>query len=119
VTLATLVCGARASLREAAIAEAIDTSHSSALILEGLPDGTTSLDGISDLNNVHIARIAPGCPCCTGNLTMRVTLNRILRRRPARLFISLATATHLEQIRHFLQQPPYDKLLMLTNDIHA
>jgi hypothetical protein len=119
VTLTTLVCGARACLREAAIADAVDTSHSTALILEGLPDGTTSLDGISDLQNVHTARIAPGCLCCTGNLTMRVTLNRILRHPPARLFISLATATHLEQIRHFLQQSPYDKLLAFTTDIQA
>lgn len=106
-------------MREAAIADAIDTNCSTALILEGLPDGTTALDSVADRNNVHIARIAPGCLCCTGNLTMRVTLNRILRQAPARLFISLATATHLEQIRRFLQQPPYDKLLVLTKDIQA
>jgi hypothetical protein len=119
VTLTTLVCGARASLREGAIADAVDTSHSTALILEGLPDGTTPLDGIPDIKNVYIARIAPGCMCCIGNLTMRVTLNRILRHPPARLFISLATATHLDQIRQFLQQPPYDKLLTLTIDMQA
>jgi hypothetical protein len=119
VTLTTLVCAARASLREAAIAHALDTRESTAVILEGLPDGTTSLDGISDLKNVHIARIAPGCPCCIGNLTMRVTLQRVLRHPPARLFISLATASHVARIRHYLQQPPYDKLLILTNDLQA
>jgi hypothetical protein len=118
-TLTTLVNGARASAREAAIAEAIDTSCSTALILEGLPDGTAPLESVSGLTNVHIARIAPGCPCCTGNLTMRVTLNRILRRPPARLFISLASADHLEQIRRFLQQPPYDNLLTLTEDMQG
>ncbi|MDB5771321.1 MAG: hypothetical protein V7606_3881 [Burkholderiales bacterium] len=117
MTLTTLVIGARASLREAAIAGALDADSLTALILEGLPDGTTALDGIADLKNVHIARIAPGCPCCTGNLTMRVTLNRILRRPPARLFISLASTTHLEETRRFLQQPPYDKLLVLTKDV--
>jgi hypothetical protein len=119
VTLATLVTGSRASAREAAIAAAIDISQTTALILEGLPDGSTQLDGIAALHNVHVARIAPGCLCCTGNLTMRVTLNRILRRPPAHLYISLATAAHLEQIRNFLLQPPYDKLLVLTEDIRA
>jgi G3E family GTPase len=118
VTLTTLVSGARASAREAAIAAVIDPNTTTALILEGLPDATTQLDGITDRQTVYIARIAPGCLCCTGNLTMRVTLNRILRHPPARLYISLATAAHLAQIRHFLQQAPYDKLLTLTKDIY-
>lgn len=48
---------------------------------------------------------------------MRVTLNRILRHPPARLYISLAQATHLDQIRLFLTQAPYDALLVLTEDI--
>jgi hypothetical protein len=117
VTLTTLVSGAGASLREAAIAAAIDTAQTTALILEGLPDGTTTLESLSAPGMVHIARIAPGCPCCIGNLTMRVTLNRMLRHSPARLYISLATDAHLEQIRHFLQQPPYDGLLVLTADM--
>jgi G3E family GTPase len=108
-------------MREAAIAAAItadiDSDIPISLILEGLPDGASQLDDITDLKRVHIARIAPGCLCCTGNLTMRVTLNRILRQAPARLYISLATAAHLEAIRNFLQQPPYDNLLSLTNDM--
>jgi hypothetical protein len=120
VTLTTLVCGARASVREAAIADAIDASCTTALILEGLPDGTTPFapfDTAANLNNLQVARIAPGCLCCIGNLTMRVTLNRILRHPPARLFISLATASHLEQIRSFLLQAPYNQLLALTKDV--
>lgn len=123
MTLTTLVTGTRAAVREAAIAAAITTDIDlhipTALILEGLPDGASQLDGITDLETVHIVRIAPGCLCCTGNLTMRVTLNRILRQAPARLYISLATATHLDAIRSFLQQPPYDKLLSLTRAISA
>jgi hypothetical protein len=39
MTLVTLVTGARASAREAAIAAAIDPAAVTALILEGLPDG--------------------------------------------------------------------------------
>jgi hypothetical protein len=119
VTPTTLVIGARAGAREDAIAAAINPDTLTALILEGLPDGTTALDGISDLNKVHIARIAPGCPCCTGNLTMRVTLNRILRRPPKRIYISLANAAHLAETRNFLQHAPYDKLLVLTEDIEV
>ncbi len=123
MTLTTLVTGTRTTMREAAIAAAITAeidptiSTSTALILEGLPDGTSQLDSITDLEAVHIARIAPGCLCCTGNLTMRVTLNRVLRQAPERLYISIATAAHLEAIRSFLQQPPYDKLLSLTKDM--
>jgi G3E family GTPase len=66
-----------------------------------------------------IERIAPGCLCCTGNLVLRVTLNRLLRRRPGRLYIGLATTEHLDQLRSWLQAPPYDQLLELTPDLHT
>jgi hypothetical protein len=117
VILTTLVTGATASAREAAIAAFVEHGIETALILEGLPNGSPVLDDTSP--HLHIARIAPGCVCCTGNLTMRVTLNRMVRRRPARLYISLATSEHLEQIRLFLSQPPYEKLLQLTKDLHS
>ena len=116
MTLATLVVGADAQQREAAIIDALDCAQATALILEGLPSGCSPLDTIAGL---RIARIAPGCLCCSGNLTMRVTLNRILRQRPQRLFISLATAEHLDGIRRFLTNTPYDDLLQLTKDLHA
>lgn len=123
MTLATLVVGATAAAREEAIARAIDSEHPSehpiALILEGLPNGSSRLDAFLPSPLFHVARIAPGCLCCTGNLTMRVTLNRMLRHKPAQLYIGLATASHIEQIRLFLSQAPYDKLLDLTKDLHA
>lgn len=123
MTLATLVTGAAAAAREEAIARAIDSErkveHLTALILEGLPDGSSRLDEFQPSSLFHVARIAPGCLCCTGNLTMRVTLNRMLRHKPARLYIGLATASHIDQIRLFLSQAPYDKLLQLTKDLHA
>lgn len=119
MTLATLVTGATAAAREAVIAAAIDSDVITALILEGLPDGKSRLDTAADASHLHIARIAPGCLCCTGNLTMRVTLNRMLRRSPARLYIGLATSEHLERIRAFLTQAPYDDLLQLTKDLGA
>ncbi len=116
MTLATLVAGATAQQREAAIADALDSAQTTALILEGLPDARSPLTAVAGL---RIARIAPGCICCSGNLTMRVTLNRLLRQRPQRLFISLATSTHLAAIRRFLTTTPYDALLQLTKDLHV
>lgn len=117
MTPTTLVSGGSAAAREAAIAAGIDLSLRTALILEGLPDGAGKLDDLAAQGPLQIARIAPGCLCCTGNLTMRVTLNRALRHPPQRLFISLATTAHLDRIHDFLTQAPYDKLLVLTKDI--
>lgn len=117
MTLTTLVIGAHTAAREAAIAGALDAAIRTALILEGLPDGSAGLDAATPTPNLQVVRIAPGCLCCTGNLTMRVTLNRVLRHPPARLYLSLASAAHLDRIRSFLTQAPYDKLLTLTEDI--
>ena len=119
-TLVTLVIGSTAVERENAIAAAIAgmavSASDTALILEGLPSGAAPLDAIAGL---EIARIAPGCLCCVGNLTMRVTLNRLLRRSFRRLYIGLANSEHLERIRDFLVQSPYDNLLHLTEDLRV
>lgn len=114
----TLVIGSSAGARETVIAAAIAGAVpcNTAVILEGMPDG---IERLASTDTLSIARIAPGCPCCIGNLTMRVTLNRILRHAPARLYISLATAAHLHQVRQFLSEAPYDRLLVLTADIDA
>lgn len=119
MTLTTLVTGRTAAVREAAIANLLEPGVDTALILEGLPDGRTPLAAHAGVSGLHIARIAPGCLCCTGNLTMRVTLNRILRHPPVRLYIALATSEHLERIREFLTRAPYDKFLQVTKDLHA
>lgn len=115
MTLTTLVSGGNAATREAAIAAAIDPNASTAILIEGLPDGKT--DPLAAWSTLQITRIAPGCICCSGNLTMRVTLNRILRRPPQRLFISLASDAHCDRIHAFLTQPPYDILLTFTKDL--
>jgi hypothetical protein len=116
-TLATLVIGGNAASREAAIADALDPSQTSAVILEGIPSGQSILD--EPRTNLQVIRIAPGCVCCVGNLTLRVHLNRILRKSPQRLFISLVNDTHLAQVRAFLTQEPYRTLLTLTEEIIA
>ena len=116
-----IVTGATAAAREAAIAAALDDpatprGEAVAIILEGLPSGSSPLENSDKL---LISRIAPGCLCCAGNLVMRVTLNRLLRQRPARLFIGVAATTHLDQLRSWLSGTPYDQLLALLPDLHS
>jgi hypothetical protein len=118
MTRTTLVTGARGATREAAIAAAFDPAQPATVILEGLPNGASPLDTPS-LSGIRVIRIAPGCVCCSGNLIMRVTLDRILRHPPARLYIGLASATHLQQIRTFLTETPYGALMTLTDDLHV
>jgi hypothetical protein len=114
----SLVTGPTARAREQLVAAQLASGAPAcvAVLLEGLPDGTTIL---APSSTVLIERIAPGCLCCTGNLVLRVTLNRLLRRRPERLYIGLATTGHLDQLRSWLEQPPYDQLLELTPDQHT
>jgi len=119
-TVLTLVTGAGAATREAAIAARLSDLHEDgmqAIILEGLASGLSPLDDLPPEQTV--ARIAPGCLCCTGNLVLRVTLNRLLRRRPRRIFIGVADSEHLDQLRSWLQSEPYDQLLRLTSDLNA
>lgn len=116
LTLATLVTG-RTAIREAAIAERIDPALHTAVILEGLPDGNGRLQQSTEQSHLTIVRIAPGCMHCFGNLVMRVTLNRMLRDKPQRLFISVASDEHITLLRQFLSGAPYDALLSLTDDI--
>ncbi|WP_307165765.1 MULTISPECIES: GTPase [unclassified Massilia] len=117
----TLVTGASAGAREQAIHDALmlpglqQDGAKSAVILEGLASGTSPLDNLPE--HILFARIAPGCLCCDGNLVLRVTLNRMLRQRPERLFIGVARSEHLDQLRSWLQAEPYDQLLWLTPNL--
>ena len=117
----TLVTGPGAAARERAIAARLPDAAASgglqAVILEGIASGNSPLDTLPP--NTQLARIAPGCLCCTGNLVLRVTLNRMLRQRPERLFIGVADSEHLDQLRSWLQSEPYDQLLTLTPDLQA
>ena len=117
MTLAFLVLCVFTDMGTTAIYTLIDATLDTAIILEGLPDGHSDLDALAPNSKLKIARIAPGCMCCTGNMIMRVTLNRMLRDKPARLYISVANSEHIAQLRLFLTQAPYDSLLTLTDDI--
>jgi len=117
-TLLTLVTGPSGAARElaiqAALAAHLPPGAPCAVLLEGLPDGQAIL---APSDKLQLQRIAPACLCCTGNLVLRVTLNRILRHRPERLFIGVASTDHLDQLRSWLQGQPYDQLLELTPDL--
>lgn len=112
----TLVLGPSAAARERAVAAALRPGERSAAILEGLPDAAGTLEAWPGLS---LARIAPGCICCTGNLVLRVTLNRLLRASPQRLYIGLANAAHVDQLRSWLLSTPYDQLVELGPDLWA
>ena len=116
----TLVTGPHALGREQAIAAVLVSGVDTAVIIEGLAEPNSPLADADERGwQPLIQRIAPGCLCCAGNLVLRVTLNRLLRRPPARLFISLADATHVGQLREILSAQPYDSLLSLCDDITA
>lgn len=122
MTLTTLVLGASAAAREAALAahvQHLPAGQSCHFILEGLAGASDVLANALAARTapVEVVRIAPACPCCTGNLVMRVTLNRLLRRAPDALFIALASTEHLPQVRQFLSEPPYAGLLTLQADL--
>lgn len=102
--------GTTSSASSSASSSHTASANGSAVILEGLGIAATPL---ANGPGLQVARIAPGCLCCDGNLVLRVTLNRLLRQRPRRLFIGLASSEHLDQLRSWLQSTPYDQLLTL------
>jgi G3E family GTPase len=116
----TLVTGASPRVREQAIFAALaagpEEGAKVAVILEGLADASSPLAPDSHLS---VSRIAGGCLCCAGNLVLRVTLNRLLRLHPDRVFIGVGSSDHLDQLRSWLESPPYDQLLALAPDLQA
>ncbi|WP_332848574.1 GTPase [Massilia sp. S19_KUP03_FR1] len=118
-TALTLVTGASPAARErciSALLGAVAPGASCAVILEGLADAASPLLPDSHLS---VARIAGGCLCCAGNLVLRVTLNRLLRNHPDRVYIGVGSSDHLDQLRSWLASAPYDQLLELADDVHA
>ncbi len=119
MTLLSLVLGGSADDRERAIAADLPAGLACVAIIEGLPSGAAPLNELPPEVSLDIIRVAPGCPCCTGNLTMRVTLNRALRRSPDRLYLSLSDATHREQVLLFREAPQYLVLVAIGPDLQC
>jgi hypothetical protein len=54
---------------------------------------------------VPLVGLMAGCPCCTGQVALRVALGRTLRsRRPDALLLLTAHAGHLPGLRRLLRQ---------------
>ncbi|BBB64288.1 hypothetical protein UNDYM_0035 [Undibacterium sp. YM2] len=117
-----LIHGASYTQREAAIAASLArlpgnsadnnaATDKNVVILEGLPDGQ---DILQATELMHISRIAPGCFCCIGNLSLRVTLNRALRQKPANIYLGIASDAHLDKLLLTLQDPTYTNLLEIN-----
>jgi hypothetical protein len=116
MTLMTLVYGGTLGDREKAIAS-LAPHLGASVIIEGLPDGTGVLEALTVTKQLQLHRIAPGCPCCHGNLTVRVMLNRMLRKSPQQIYLGIADASHLPAIREFLQEDQYRERLSLGDEI--
>ena len=110
----TLVAGGDSLARETVIAARLAASSgvNAAVIIEGIAEHAAHFGA-----HVHLVRIAPGCPCCTGRLTMQVMLNRILRTAPNHVYIAMSDATHICGMRDFLAQAPYDTLVKLDDNL--
>ena len=62
--------------------------------------GFVPIDAPAD---VPLARLAPGCVCCVGQVPLRVTLTRTVRaERPDEVLLLLANAEHLPRLRALL-----------------
>lgn len=98
----------RAALLATLLSEA--PSQPAACILEGgMPDGSEEVCA-GPTTFVHV--LAPGCPCCSGNLALRVTLTRVLRHeRPRYLILALIDPKHQESLAKALSQTPWDTYL--------
>lgn len=117
MTLLSLVFGGSHAARERAIAASAEAGLRSVAIIEGLASGEEGLDALPAGASLEVIRVASGCPCCSGNLTMRVMLNRALRHRPERLYLSLSNAEHKMQVLNFLQEPQYRAWLQIDDEI--
>ena len=113
MTDCTIVSGGTAYDREAAIAARLDAHISTAVLLAGTHGGRHPLADTAKWPHMRVETIMAGCPCCNAGMVMRVMLDRILRRRPARLFIGLAQADHLRHLQDYLSTAPYAALVCL------
>lgn len=56
---------------------------------------------------VAVARLAPGCVCCVGEVPLRATLTRVVRmQRPDHLLVLIAADEHLDRVCRLLSSVP-------------
>ena len=110
----TLVAGGSAVARQAAVIERLDPAIPTAIIFEGIHPVHPAFADPARPSPLLTTTIAPDCPCCGAGLVLRVTLDRMVNRRPQQLFICLANTEHLPHLQQFLGEPPYADRLSLT-----
>lgn len=112
-----LIAGLPGSERAAVIAACLarlPADESVSLLLEGHPSGSHAEVPAASGRTIHV--LAPGCLCCIGNLTLRVTLARVLRlEAPRHIVIAIADARHEARIRAMLQATPWDAWLQFED----
>jgi hypothetical protein len=109
-----IIAGGSYVQREQQIATAIEQDRDQfvAVILEGLPNGSPLIQSDKQL---MIERIAPGCFCCVGQLVLQVSLNRVIRKKPHKLYIGMHDAQHVVLLYQRLSKLPYQTLLTIEN----
>jgi hypothetical protein len=89
--------------QQAALDAWIDTRRASA---DGRALAVIAEGAFFELNSpagVALARLAPGCVCCAGEVLLRTTLTRIVRaHRPAEVLVLIAADAHLQRVRRLL-----------------
>jgi len=91
----------------------IPPDESVSCIIEGAPSDGTAEIGVGPTGYVHV--LAPGCPCCNGNLTLRVTLARVLRlEAPRNLIIAIIDERHQESLASTLALPQWSEYLRVN-----
>ncbi len=113
MTIVTPVYGGTSKAREAAIAARVTDGIKTAAIIEGFAGIGVLTDGLAPSTDLQLIHLAAGCLCCTGQLAMRVTLNRLLRNQPDQIYLSLANSEHLTGVINFLKEDQYHRRLKI------
>jgi hypothetical protein len=112
----TLRIAAGAAARQAVLSEwlaAGDAQQRAAVIAAG------ALAAPSAPAGVPVASVA-GCPCCIGQVALRVTLTRLLRaHRLTRLLLLLGAADHAQRVRRMLGDEPFASVVRLAESAHG
>ncbi len=79
------------------------------------PGNTLPEPGLLAAKGIMVRGAPYGCPCCSGNLTMRVALARAVREtRPQRMLVDLSWGAHLRKVALLFEDILLAETLFLT-----
>ncbi len=109
------LCAARGQAAQQAALDAwIDARRAAA---DGRPLAAIAEGAFFELKcpaDVALARLAPGCVCCVGEVPLRTALTRIVRAyRPHELLLLIAADEHRERVRRLLRAVPLGRPIEL------